>query len=65
MKKGDRVKHAKYGAGTIIHTMFDYTKHEIFLVKFDVSNSELHNGLAYSSENDCLFCSDNELEVIN
>ena len=64
MKINDRVNHNEYGDGTIIHMMFEGTPREIFLVKFDISNGELHNGFGASSINDCLWCTEKELKII-
>lgn len=64
MNIGDRVHHSKYGDGTIIDYLFRDTKRELLIVKFDVSNSELHNGLGLSDDTDCWCCDYDDLEII-
>jgi hypothetical protein len=63
-KVGDRVRHEKYGDGTIVFQFpnGDYT------VEFDDSNPNLHNGFLLPSpkfkEDHCLFLSDRDLDPI-
>lgn len=64
MKLHDRVKHPKYGVGTIIYVMFENTKREMYLVEFDVSNSELHDGLGLTKKFSGGFYVKSELEIL-
>lgn len=63
--RGDRVNHQKYGKGTIKYIMFEGTFRETYLVEFDVSNSELHDGYDLVKEHHGYCCSKEQLEVIN
>jgi len=64
MKINDRVKHKKYGIGTIRNILFENTKREHFSVEFDVPNDDLHSCFETVKDHCGYFCNKNELEVI-
>ncbi len=64
MVVGMRVKHSKYGSGTIKYVMFENIAHKLYVVEFDVSNSELYDCLGISKLYKGRFCNADELEVI-
>lgn len=64
MKINDRVNHSKYGTGTIIKIMWEDTKRELFIVRFDVSNSRLHDCFGLTEDNHGYCCVASELEVV-
>lgn len=64
MNVGTRIKHAEYGTGTIINIFFENTVREMYLIEFDVSNSELHDGLGFVKPQHGYFTNGEDIEVI-
>lgn len=60
-----RVKHKRYGLGTIKGLMFEGRVREMYVVEFDASNSELHDCLGQTKENHGYFCSKREVVILD
>lgn len=64
MNIGSRIKHAEYGTGTIINIFFEGTVRELYLIRFDVSNSELNDGFGSIEPQHGYFTDGKDVEVV-
>lgn len=62
---GKRVKHKKYGTGTIKNIMYEGKIREMYIVEFDASNSELHDCLGFTKEKHGWFCCKREVVILD
>ena len=65
MEINQRVKHEKFGLGTITHAMFVGTFREMYLIQFDESQEGLHDGFSFGKEKRCYWCRKKELEIVD
>ena len=62
---GKRVKHEKYGLGTIKNIMFEGRIREMYIVEFDASNSKFHDCMGLTKEKHGWFCGKKEVKILD
>lgn len=63
MERGQRVKHGEYGIGTVRYIMFEGTFRETYIIEFDESHEDLHDGFGMVKEKHGYCCGKRDLVI--